>query len=97
MGGYQGSSKFAGLSYYSATKAALGVLTECLAEEYKDTKVKFNCLALGYVQTVMLSEAFPGYKSTVSDEEMSDYIYEFSLNGHKYYNGKIIPVSQTTP
>ena len=31
MAGYQGSSKFSGLSYYSASKSALGSLTECLA------------------------------------------------------------------
>ena len=31
MGGFQGSLKFKGLSYYSASKAALACLTECLA------------------------------------------------------------------
>ncbi len=31
MGGFQGSSKYKGLSYYSASKAALACLTECLA------------------------------------------------------------------
>ena len=34
MGGFQGSSKYRGLSYYSATKAALSCLSECLAEEF---------------------------------------------------------------
>jgi NAD(P)-dependent dehydrogenase (short-subunit alcohol dehydrogenase family) len=33
MGGVQGASKFPGLSAYSSSKAALAVLTECLAEE----------------------------------------------------------------
>ena len=36
MGGFQGSEKFNGLSSYSASKAALHTLTECLAEEFKD-------------------------------------------------------------
>src|ERR1700744_1459107 len=33
MGGFQGSAKFAGLSAYSANKAALHTLTECLTQE----------------------------------------------------------------
>jgi NAD(P)-dependent dehydrogenase (short-subunit alcohol dehydrogenase family) len=59
MGGYQGSQKFAGLAYYSASKAALAVLTECLAEELREAGIRINCLALGSVQTEMLQEAFP--------------------------------------
>ena len=35
MGGIQGSSKFPGLSLYSAAKGAVSVLTEALAEELK--------------------------------------------------------------
>ena len=60
MAGFQGSGKFSGLSYYSASKAALGSLTECLAEELKEDEVKVNALAIGSVQTEMLAEAFPG-------------------------------------
>src|SRR5665647_2552069 len=62
MGGYQGSSKYRGLSYYSASKAALACLTECLALEFNRFRISVNCLALGSVQTEMLDEAFPGYK-----------------------------------
>ena len=47
VGGVQGSVKFSGLSAYSSSKAALVALTECLAEEYKETDLAFNCLALG--------------------------------------------------
>ena len=65
MGGFQGSAKFNGLSYYSASKAAIACLSECLAEEFKDSGVSVNCLALGAVQTEMLREAFPGYKAPV--------------------------------
>jgi 3-oxoacyl-[acyl-carrier protein] reductase len=97
MGGFQGSAKFAGLSFYSASKAALSCLTECLAEEYKDSTVKFNCLALGASQTEMLNEAFPGYKAPLEAEEMARFIYDFALNGHKFFNGKVIPVSISTP
>jgi len=45
----------------------------------------------------MLEEAFPGYKASVSAEEMADYIYNFALTGNKFYNGKILQVSSTTP
>lgn len=97
MGGYQGSSKFAGLSHYSASKAAIAILSECLAEEYKDTNIKVNCLALGAVQTEMLENAFPGYKAPLKASEMAHFIVDFAINGSKYINGKIIPVSLSTP
>lgn len=97
MGGFQGSSKFQGLSSYSSSKAALANLTECLAEEYKEDHIFFNCLALGAVQTEMLELAFPGYKAPVTPEQMADYIYDFSTKAHYLMNGKIIPVSLSTP
>jgi NAD(P)-dependent dehydrogenase (short-subunit alcohol dehydrogenase family) len=97
MGGFQGSSKFVGLSAYSASKAALANLTECFAEEYKDNNIKSNCLCLGAVNTDMLKEAFPNYIAPISSNEMGKFIADFALNGHKYFNGKILPVSTTTP
>lgn len=97
MGGIQGSMKFAGLAAYSSSKGALITLTELLAEEYKENGPAFNVLALGAVQTEMLEEAFPGYKAPLTAREMADYIAEFSLNGNKYYNGKILQVSNSTP
>lgn len=97
MGGFQGSAKFAGLSAYSSSKAALVCLTECLAEEFKNRNIAFNCLALGAVQTEMLSEAFPGYKAPVSASEMALYVSDFVLNAHKIMNGKVVPVSLSTP
>lgn len=97
MGGVQGSMKFAGLSAYSSSKGALITLTELLAEEYKATGPAFNVLALGAVQTEMLEEAFPGYKAPLSAREMAEYIVDFSLNGNKYYNGKMLQVSNSTP
>jgi short-subunit dehydrogenase len=97
MGGFQGSQKFPGLALYSASKAALACLTECLAEELKDLGIKINCLALGSVQTEMLQEAFPGYKASFTTEEMAEFIKEFVLTGNKYFNGKILPVARNTP
>jgi len=97
IGGVQGSLKFPGLAAYSSSKGALITLTELLAEEYKEQQISFNVLALGAVQTEMLEEAFPGYKAPVSASEMADFIYNFSLNGHKFQNGKIVEVSSSTP
>ncbi|MCG3164581.1 MAG: Oxidoreductase UcpA [Bacteroidia bacterium] len=97
MGGFQGSSKFAGLSAYSSSKGAVAVLTECLAEEFKNDNIKVNCLALGAAQTKMLEEAFPGYKAPLSAEQMASFISNFALTGSKIFNGKILPVSLSTP
>lgn len=97
MGGFQGTVKFAGLTAYSTSKAALVSFTELFAEEFKDTNIKMNCLCLGAVQTEMLHEAFPGYEALVSPEQMAEYICHFSLTAHKWMNGRIIPVSLTTP
>lgn len=97
MGGVQGSVKFPGLSAYSSSKGAINTLTELLAEEYKETGPSFNALALGSVQTEMLEEAFPDLKAPLSPTEMAKYIMDFSLTGNKFYNGKILQVSSTTP
>lgn len=97
MGGVQGSMKFPGLAAYSSSKGAVITLSELLAEEYKEKGIAFNVLALGAVQTEMLEEAFPGYQAPTTPLEMANYIYEFALNGHKFYNGKLLQVSSTTP
>lgn len=97
VGGFQGSVKFPGLSAYSTSKAALCSFTELFAEEYKETNIKMNCLCLGAVQTEMLEEAFPGYQAPLLPSEMAQYIHDFAQGAHKYMNGKIIPVSLSTP
>ena len=97
MGGIQGSLKFAGLAAYSSSKGAVITLSELLAEEYKERGISFNVLALGSVQTEMLQEAFPGYQAPISASEMADYIFNFTLTGNKYYNGKVLEVSSTNP
>ena len=97
MGGIQGSLKFPGLAAYSSAKGAVITLSELLAEEYKEQQIAFNVLALGAVQTEMLEEAFPGYEAPLSAVEMADYIYDFSLTGNKFYNGKVLQVSSSNP
>lgn len=70
MGGFEGSVKYRGLSYYSASKAALSCLSECLAAELLEEGIAVNCLALGSVQTEMFEEAFPGLRAPVRAGEM---------------------------
>ena len=97
MGGIQGSLKFAGLAAYSSSKGAVITLSELLAEEYKEQGISFNVLALGAVQTEMLEEAFPGYEAPLTAVEMANYIKNFALTANKFYNGKVLEVSSTTP
>lgn len=97
MGGFQGSTKFPGLALYSAAKGAVATFTECLAEEFKEENFKVNCLALGSVQTEMLAEAFPGYEAPLSASSAASFISNFALTGHQYFNGKVLPVSISTP
>ena len=97
MGGFQGSMKYPGLSYYSASKASLACMTECLQEEFKESGVAFNCLALGSVQTEMLDVAFPGYQAQLKPDEMAEFIGHFALTAHKQMRGKVVPVSVGNP
>lgn len=97
MGGFQGSARFPGMSMYSASKAALANLTESLAAEFGEEGLRFNCLALGAVQTEMLGQAFPDYKAPVRPEEMGRYIRDFSTQAWRFMNGRVIPVSLSSP
>ncbi len=84
-----GLQKFPGLAAYSSSKGAVNILTELLAEEYKDSGPAFNALALGAVQTEMLEQAFPGFQAPVSAAEMAVYVLNFALQGQQFFNGKI--------
>lgn len=97
MGGFQGSSKFPGLSAYSASKGALAVLTECLSVELSGKGIRANCLCLGAVNTDMLANAFPGYKAPVESEDMAAFIAVFAKEAHRFMNGRIVPVALSNP
>ncbi|MFH1936845.1 MAG: SDR family NAD(P)-dependent oxidoreductase [Bacteroidota bacterium] len=97
IGGLQGSKKFKGLTAYSASKGAVAILTEALAEELEEDEIRVNCLALGGVGTEMFQKAFPHAEASYSPNQMAQYIVDFALNGWKHFNGKVLPVSVTTP
>lgn len=97
MGGFTYSPKFEGLAAYSSSKAALANLTECLAVEMAAFGIKCNCLCLGAVNTDLLKQAFPAYTAPLDSKDIAQFIADFSLNGHKYMNGKVLPISLSTP
>jgi len=97
MGGFQGSSKYNGLAYYSSSKAAIANLTECLAVEFSNKGISVNCLALGSVQTEMFENAFKGFQAPVKPDLMAEFIAYFALHGNKFFNGKILPVAVSNP
>ncbi len=97
VGGVTGTQKFAGLSAYSSSKAALSCLAEVLQAEFADEDICFNSLALGAVQTEMLESAFPGYRALVHPEAMAKYIFDFALNAPSVLRGQTIIVSRSNP
>ena len=97
MGALQGSTKFPELIAYGASKAALCNFTEVFAEEFRSKNIRMNCLCLGAVNTQMLMDAFPGYTAEVQPNEMAEFILNFTFNFGSLMNGKIIPVSISTP
>jgi short-subunit dehydrogenase len=97
MGGVNYSSKFPGLSLYSSSKAAISILTECLAEELKELNVRVNAFALGSVQTEMLDKAFPGYNAGISAVEMASFIVNFISSSKNLVNGQVIRVAKSNP
>ena len=97
IGGITGSVKFKGLSAYSSSKSAITVLSECLAEEFREYDIAVNSLALGSVDTKMFRAAFPDFTAAMGAEKMGSYIAEFAMTGMQYFNGKVLPVSLSTP
>jgi 3-oxoacyl-[acyl-carrier protein] reductase len=97
MGGFQDSIKYPGLSSYSASKAALACISQCLATEFTSTGPKVNCLCLGSVDTAMLRAAFPGYASPTTPATMGAFIARFALEGHRVFNGQVLPVALSNP
>jgi short-subunit dehydrogenase len=97
MAGFQGASKYPGLSVYGAAKGALSILSESLAREFGSNGPSINTLSLGAVQTEMLETAFPGYKAPLQPNEMAEFIHWFALNGNKFFNGRNLPVTLANP
>lgn len=93
IGGVNNTDKFPGLSIYSSSKGAISTLTECLAKEISAKGCSINCLALGAVQTEMLSNAFPGYIPDLTPDKMAKFIVQFILQNHHIVNGKVLQIA----
>jgi NAD(P)-dependent dehydrogenase (short-subunit alcohol dehydrogenase family) len=93
MGGIEGTRKFPGLASYSASKAAINNLTESLAVEFQNDKIRVNAISPGTVQTKMLNDAFPGIQARTTPEEMGNFIADFAVQSGKLMNGRLIQVS----
>ena len=95
LGGIPYTKKIIGLSAYSSSKAAVTVLTECFAEEFKQRGVLCNCFALGAVKTDMLKKAFPSFKGGESVDFVAKEIVDFSISKDKLLTGKIINLASS--
>jgi dihydroanticapsin dehydrogenase len=62
---------------YSASKAALVLLTKCWALEYAKNKIRVNCICPGVVETDMTSE----FLSTPATREMMNFAYPIGRFG----------------
>ena len=93
MGGVQGTTKFEGLSAYSASKGAINILTESLSVEFESENIKVNAINPGAVHTRMLEAAFPGFQADITAEQMGNYIAQFALNNRNIMNGRLVQAS----
>lgn len=97
MGGFQGSEKYPGLTVYGSSKAAGAGLMEGLASEYKGSRLSFNALSLGAVDTDMIREAFSTEVSTMNVRAVSSWIARFALEGFRVANGQNLPITLGNP
>lgn len=71
LGGLRGTTKFKGFSAYTVSKFAVVGLTECLAVEARELRVRVNCVAPGAVDTRMLREAAPFLRTETSPDAVA--------------------------
>ena len=93
MGGMQGTTKFSGLSAYSASKGAVNILTESLSVEFEQEGIRVNAINPGAVQTKMLEHAFPDFQAAITAQQMGQYIAQFAINNKDVMNGRLIQAS----
>jgi NAD(P)-dependent dehydrogenase (short-subunit alcohol dehydrogenase family) len=71
LGGLRGTTKFPGFSAYTVSKFAVVGLTECLAVEGRELRVRVNCVAPGAVDTRMLREAAPFLRTQTTPDDVA--------------------------
>lgn len=71
ISGVRGSSKFPGFTAYAAAKAGAIVLTEALAAELREHKIRVNAISPGSVDTKMLRDVAPGVEPAMMPEDIA--------------------------
>lgn len=74
IAGLRGVDKFDGFGAYTASKAGVIGFTEVLAQEAKAKGIRANAIAPGAVQTKMLEQALPGYKTQTKPDDLARLI-----------------------
>lgn len=93
LSGQQGVTKYKGLSIYGATKGALTILSETLAEELIKNNIKINCFNLPSFDSKMFTKAFPEENPLLKTKEISEKIISF-IYSNTSISGKIITVEK---
>ena len=66
---------------------------------------KTHAIVIGISQVIpflldwqyLSTKAFPEFKASLSPGEIAPYIAQFALTGQQFYNGKVLPISSSTP
>ncbi|EKD42718.1 MAG: short chain dehydrogenase, partial [uncultured bacterium] len=93
LGGLERLQKFDGFSAYSMSKFGVVGLTECLAVEGKDFDITVNCVAPGAVETQMLKQVAPFFKTNTKPNDVArviKFLCEEGLKGSM--SGSVFPL-----
>jgi NAD(P)-dependent dehydrogenase (short-subunit alcohol dehydrogenase family) len=74
LGGVPGTEKFPGYAAYTVSKFALTGLTEALAAEGREHRIRVNAVAPGAVDTAMLRQAAPHLRTRTGPADVAKVI-----------------------
>ena len=74
LGGVPGTEKFPGYAAYTVSKFALTGLTEALAAEGREYRIRVNAVAPGAVDTAMLCQAAPHLRTRTGPADVAKVI-----------------------
>lgn len=74
LGGVSGTEKFPGYTAYTVSKFALTGLTEALAAEGREHRIRVNAVAPGAVDTAMLRQAAPHLRTETGPADVAKVI-----------------------
>lgn len=93
LGGLAATEKFPGLSAYTVSKFAISGLTEALAVEGREFKIRVNAVAPGAVDTAMLRQAAPHLRTRTTPADIASIIAFLCDPAHSgCMSGAIIPI-----